>query len=612
MKTMQSKGDVADKVAAAIRRVPLFAGLSDELLREAAGRTQVIQLEAGEELLSPGAPPDGFFLVLGGELQVLVSPARGGDKVEIARFGPGQSVGIATALLGRPIPSTLASLGVSTVIQFEPRFFEAMAERAPGFGLAVAKVLAERVALAVERIPIPEADPDLVPQAELLDFLPREFMERHRVLPLSVSGETLTIGFVDDPSPEVVQRLRTYLQAMELRIVRVDAQRLNQALGSRVGKQEGAAPGAPADPALLDRLLRAMVSEGASDLHLAGGQRPRWRIDGDMREIADIPPLGPGAALEMLADAVPDMRRKEFLAANDTDFAHEIPGVARFRVNLFRDTGGVGAVVRLVPLAIIGLEQLGMPPAVAGFCSLPKGLVLVTGPTGSGKSTTLAAMVDNINGSRQEHIVTLEDPVEFIHSSKKGFVNQREVGLHTESFARALRAALREDPDIVLVGEMRDLETVSLALETANTGHLVLATLHTATAISTIDRIVGLFPADEQNRIRNTLADVLKGVVSQNLLKRRGGGRVAAVEILAVNWAVSNLIREAKTHMITTAMQTGKAEGNQLLNDSLAELVKGGKVEYQEALSKALDKADLARRLGRPPAPETPRKPHGP
>ncbi len=240
-----------------------------------------------------------------------------------------------------------------------------------------------------------------------------------------------------------------------------------------------------------------------------------------------------------------------------------------------------------------------MPPVVTRFCALPKGLVLVTGPTGSGKSTTLAAMVDLINRTRAVHIITLEDPVEFVHVSGKAMVNQREVGAHTSSFARALRAALREDPDIVLVGEMRDLETVSMALETANTGHLVLGTLHTATAMSTVDRIVNLFPAEQQNAVRATLADVLKGVVSQNLLRRIGGGRVAALEILVVSYSAANLIREAKVHQIANVMQTGKAAGNQLLNDSLAALVTAKTVAYEEALSKAVDKADLARRFNR-------------
>lgn len=603
MKTVPNQGSVAQKVAAAMRKVPLFGSFGDDLIREASGLAQVLQLEPGEALYRQGEPPDGFFVVLSGVVRVLVV-ASGGEKIEVARFEPGQSVGLSGALLGRKYTALFESEAVSNVIKFDSQFLETMAARAPGFGLDVAKVLAERLAVAVDRIPIPDADPKVMPPTELLELLPREFMERHRLLPLSVSGDVLTVGFVDDPSPEIIQRLRTYVSAMELRIVRVDARRLNQALGSRVGKREGAAPGGSLDPALLDRLLRAMVSEGASDLHLAGGQRPRWRIDGDMREIEDVPPLAPDAVLELLASALPAMRHEEFTATNDTDFAHEIPGVARFRVNLFRDSGGIGAVLRRIPMSIVGLEQLSMPPAVASFCSLPKGLVLVTGPTGSGKSTTLAAMVDLINGSRKEHIITLEDPVEFVHASKKSFVNQREVGLHTQTFGRALRAALREDPDVVLVGEMRDLETVSLALETANTGHLVLATLHTATAISTIDRIVGLFPSEEQNRIRATLADVLKGVVSQNLLKRKGGGRVAAVEILVVNAAVANLIRETKTHMITSAMQTGKAAGNQLLNEALAKLVTEGKVEYEEALTKAVDKADLARRLHRPPVQE--------
>jgi twitching motility protein PilT len=301
----------------------------------------------------------------------------------------------------------------------------------------------------------------------------------------------------------------------------------------------------------------------------------------------------------MLEKAIPPGRRDEFLTTSDSDFAHEIAGISRFRVNLFRDRGGNGAVLRRIPTAIVALEQLGMPPIVASFCTVPKGLVLVTGPTGSGKSTTLAAMVDKINASRRSHVLTLEDPVEFVHESKSSFVNQREVGSHTTSFSRALRAALREDPDVVLVGEMRDLETVSMALEIANTGHLVLATLHTSTAISTIDRIVSMFPADQQNRVQATLADVLRGVVSQNLLRRKGGGRVAAVEVLVNNHAVANLIREAKTQMLTSAMQTGKTAGNQLLNESLARLVTEGKVEYEEAQSKAVDKTDLARRLNR-------------
>jgi twitching motility protein PilT len=432
-----------------------------------------------------------------------------------------------------------------------------------------------------------------------LALLPHEFMTRHRLLALSVDGEVATIGFADPPTPEVVQRIRTHLPAMELRAVRVASHLLDEALRTRVGSGKAAEAGPTADRAALERLLRAMSTEGASDLHLAGGQRPRWRIDGEIHEIADVPVLGPETALELLGSALPDRNREEFAQTNDTDFALELAGAARFRVNLFRDLGGVGAVLRMIPTTILSLERLGMPKVVAQLCALPKGLVLVTGPTGSGKSTTLAAMVDLINRTRREHVVSLEDPVEFVHASQASLVNQREVGPHTSSFARAIRAALREDPDIILVGEMRDLETVSLALEAANTGHLVLATLHTSTAISTVERIIGLFPPEEQSRIQVTLADVMRGVVSQVLLRRIGGGRVAALEILIVNVAVSNLIREGKVHQIASAMQTGKAIGNQMLNESLAALARSGTVEVDEALAKAVDKVDLARRLGR-------------
>ena len=599
MKSMPVQGPAVDRVAAAVRGGPLFRGLSDDQLRQAVARTNLVRLEAGETLVRAGEPPEGFFLVLDGELRVLMATAAGKEQIEVARFGAGQMVGVASLLIDRPSDATVSAVAVSTVVGFSRGFFQSMVEQVPMFGLAVARTLAERLAIAVERIPVPEADPELQPSDKALALLPRDFMERHRVVPLAVAGDVVTIGYGDEPTPEVVQRIRTHLPAMELRALRISSRRLSEILRTRAGAAPAAVDRPAAEKGALERLLRAMATEGASDLHLAGGQRPRWRIDGEIREIADIPALGPDAVLELLGGVLPDRSREEFAATNDTDFALDLAGVARFRVNLFRDCGGAGAVLRLIPSAILSLEQLGMPPVVAQLCAIPKGLVLVTGPTGSGKSTTLAAMVDMINRTRREHVVTLEDPVEFVHASQASLVNQREVGSHTSSFARAIRAALREDPDIILVGEMRDLETVSLALEAANTGHLVLATLHTATAVSTIERILGLFPPEEQARVQVTLADVVRGVVSQVLLRRIGGGRVAALEILIVNAAVSNLIREGKTHQIVSSMQTGKAIGNRLLNESLAELVRVGTVEVDEALSKAVDKADLARRLGR-------------
>lgn len=599
MKSMAIQAANLDRAVEALRRSALFRSLSDEQLRAAAGQAELLQLEAGEEVVGQGEVPSGLVIVTAGELGILQALEGSGEKVEVARFAPFDAVGIAGALLGQPSAVSVAAVARTTVISLRSGVLERLAEQVPGFGLDVARVLAERLARALGSFPIPEADPEVVARGGLLDLLPHDLMARLRVVPLETRGQSVTVGLADEPTPELLGRLRTHLPGAELRPVRLSARQLDHLLAGHAGVAApgGAAPAA--DPALLERLLRATVAEGASDLHLSAGQRPRWRIDGDMREIADAPVLGADAVMQLLGPALPERNRQEFAASNDTDFAHALPGVARFRVNLFRDIGGIGAVFRQIPAKVLSLEQLGMPPVVARFCALPKGLVLVTGPTGSGKSTTLAAMVDHINRTRQEHIVTLEDPVEFVHASGKAMLNQREVGPHTSSFSRALRAALREDPDIVLVGEMRDLETVSMALETANTGHLVLATLHTSTAASTVERIVNLFPTEQQNTIRATLADVLKGVVSQNLLRRVGGGRVAAMEILVVNAAVANLIRESRTVQIANVMQTGKAAGNQLLNDSLAALVGAKTVEYEEALSKAVDKADLARRFNR-------------
>ncbi|MDH3627468.1 MAG: type IV pilus twitching motility protein PilT [Acidobacteriota bacterium] len=336
-----------------------------------------------------------------------------------------------------------------------------------------------------------------------------------------------------------------------------------------------------------------MFEMGASDLHLSSGETPMIRVHGGMTALEGRPANSDTETRELLWAIMPERNREEFRETNDSDFAYEIEGISRFRANVFRDRNGIGGVFRTIPTEILTAEQLDLPPAILRLCNLHKGLVVVTGPTGSGKSTTLAAMVDHINKTRKDHIITIEDPIEFVHQNRGCLVNQREVGTHTEGFKRALRAALREDPDIVLVGEMRDLETVAIAIETAETGHLVFGTLHTTTACSTVDRVIDQFPGDRQSQIRTMLSESLKGVVAQTLLKKKGGGRVAALEVLIVTPAISNLIREGKTFQIPSLMQTGKKIGMTLLNDALAELVKKGLVEPEEAYSKSIDKAGL-------------------
>ncbi|QDV05359.1 Twitching mobility protein [Planctomycetes bacterium Poly30] len=342
--------------------------------------------------------------------------------------------------------------------------------------------------------------------------------------------------------------------------------------------------------AWIDALFTRMVELGASDLHMSSKTKPQFRLHGDMVPIQECAVIEPDQMAQILREIAPADAWKDFEKNNDLDFAYYLPGVARFRVNFFQDNRGPGAVFRQIPEEILTCDQLNLPPAVRELCFLSKGLVVVTGPTGSGKSTTLAAMIDHINKNRADHILTIEDPIEFVHKDQKCLINQREVGAHTASFKRALKAALREDPDIVLVGEMRDLETIEIAIETAETGHLVFGTLHTTTAASTVDRIIDQFPADRQSQIRTMLSSSLKGVVAQTLCKKQAGGRVAALEVLLVNSAVSSLIREGKTHQITSSMQMGGKVGMRLLNDSLAELVRTGTVSPSEAYIKAVDK----------------------
>ncbi|OHB34029.1 MAG: type IV pili twitching motility protein PilT [Desulfuromonadaceae bacterium GWC2_58_13] len=349
--------------------------------------------------------------------------------------------------------------------------------------------------------------------------------------------------------------------------------------------------------AKIDGLFKMMKQQGASDLHISSGSPPILRQHGEMEKL-NFPPLTNDQAKALLFEILNQEQRTQFEETRDLDFAYELAGIARFRGNILDTYRGIAGVFRIIPSKILSADDLNLPAGIRKMCHLKKGLVLVTGPTGSGKSTTLAAMIDLINCTRREHILTLEDPLEFIHENKLSLMNQRQIGLHTLSFAAALKGALREDPDVILVGEMRDLETISLAMTAAETGHLVYGTLHTNSAPKTIDRIIDAFPKDAQEQVRTMLGESLKGVVCQQLMKTADGkGRIAAHEILIGNAAVSNLIREGKTFQIPSIMQTAKGEGMQLMDQRILELLKEKKITPEEAHRCAVDKRSFEQYL---------------
>jgi twitching motility protein PilT len=353
--------------------------------------------------------------------------------------------------------------------------------------------------------------------------------------------------------------------------------------------------------AKLDAFFKLMFDTGASDLHIVSGQPPILRVHGELERVK-YDPLDDENLRQMLYEIAPEQKVKTFEETGDVDFGYEIPNVARFRANYFMQKYGCGAVFRQIPTKILTADELGLPPILKKSAMLHKGLVLVTGPTGSGKSTTLAAVVDHANKHRKDHIITIEDPIEFVHSPQGCLVNHREVGIHTRSFSAALRGALREDPDIIMVGEMRDLETIRLALEAANTGHLVFGTLHTTSAAKTIDRVIEVFPAEEQAQVRNGLSTGLKVVVAQNLFKRVDKkGRCAALEILVCTAAIGNLIREGKTVQIPSAIQTGKQFGMQTLDDAIMGVLQKGWISPEEAYDKSIDKTKFKPLLKTPP-----------
>jgi len=350
--------------------------------------------------------------------------------------------------------------------------------------------------------------------------------------------------------------------------------------------------------AKIDALFKMMKEQKASDLHLSSGNPPIFRLHGEMVRL-QFKALSHEELVPILMEILSDEQREHFQKHNDLDFAYSVPGLARFRGNILMTHRGIAAVFRIIPAKILTADELGLPEGVRRMTMFKKGLVLVTGPTGSGKSTTLAAMIDLINSTRKEHILTLEDPLEFIHENKLSLLNQRQIGEHTDSFGSALRAALREDPDIILVGEMRDLETIQLAMSAAETGHLVFGTLHTNTAAKTIDRIIDVFPKESRDQVRTMLSESLKGVVCQQLLKNaEGNGRVAAFEIMLGTPAIGNLIREAKTFQITSIIQTAKKDGMQLMDQHLLDLLKTKQVNADEAYRCAIDKKQFEQYLG--------------
>ena len=591
MKNIPIEGDVLPQVLTAMKKSDMLSDLSENSLTQIAARAQLIQFDPDEIIIQEKDAADSFFLLISGEVAVLYHQASVEEAIELGRIKPIRVIGEIGLLLNDPRSATIKAIETTRMLRFDSALFNYMFENVPAFGPNVCRNLALRVQQLSARMPLPQLDKNAPPPPrDVVLMLPIDFIIRHRVLPLSVTENKLRIGFINDPNTNVIGAIRRFLPSMELQMVHIDNAYFDTVVGSVSGVQDwSAAEEKPVTDTSedtvvspkLDQLLKRLVGEGASDLHLSAGHPPYWRIDGDLKPIQDASPLGHEEVLELLSPVMDRRTKNNFYENKDVDFIYAVPDLARFRVNMFYDDQGISAVLRFIPSKILTFEQLGLPETLKSLCDHPKGLVLVTGPTGSGKSTTLAAMINYINQNRHEHIVTMEDPIEFAHTSQKSLINQREIGRHAKSYARALTAALREDPDIILVGEMRDLETIALALETSNTGHLVFGTLHTATAISTMARVIDAFPPDQQDQVRVSLADSLVGVVSQDLCKCRDGGRVAAIEVLVVNLAISNLIREQKYNQIASMMQTGKAQGNILLNEALEKLVKRKKIEYK-------------------------------
>ena len=490
-------------------------------------------------------------------------------------------------------------------------------------GVPLAKVLVSRglvgerdlVAAVAHQMSMPFHDFDHQPINPMVDrVIPAELARRHLAVAVDIDGNNLIVAMEDPSGAEVIEQLQvaTGWTIRPVLAVRSDLKRLVHAMYGGTKSESGIEidlVDAPAETGLaadlpegevhVNELLERVVELGGSDLHLTAGIHPSVRVHGDIKPLTEFAELNGSEIRRMIYGILTQKQREKFENDLELDTSHSVPGVGRFRVNVFLQRDSMGAVMRTIPYEIVPLASLGLPPSVAEFANLPRGLVLVTGPTGSGKSTTLASLVDIINATKPCHIMTVEDPIEFLHNHKAAVVNQREVGEDTHSFSLALKHVLRQDPDVILVGEMRDLETISTALTAAETGHLVFATLHTQDAPQSIDRVIDVFPAHQQQQIRVQLASALQGVVTQQLVPRVGGkGRAVAAEVLVATPAVRNLIREGKTHQIYSSMQAGARYGMVTMDQSLAALVKAGQIGMDVALERCANEDDLKRLAG--------------
>jgi len=454
---------------------------------------------------------------------------------------------------------------------------------------------AQLVATAADRLGLEFVDLDSVkPDPRLARRLPEATARQVRAAPVSEDEEGLVIATADPTDGEMVSWLATHV-GVSVRAVAAVPGAVDRYLDRLYARpldthRPAATP--------LDRLLAAVIDQGGSDLHVSVGKPPGIRVDGHIWPMQGQPELTPEVARDLVLSGLTDDQRRRFEEDLELDCSYTAEGVGRFRLNAFVQRGNLGAVLRAIPLHVPEFSELGLPAAIADLATLPRGLVLVTGPTGSGKSTTLASLVDIVNRTRRAHIMTVEDPIEFLHQHKQCTVNQREVGQDTHSFAAALKHVLRQDPDVILVGEMRDLETIATALTAAETGHLVFGTLHTQSAPQSIDRIIDVFPAHQQQQIRTQLSATLRGVVTQQLVPRVGGGRAVAAEVLIASNAVRTLIRDGKTHQIASTMQSGAKQGMQTMDSCLAQLVRDGRVSYEVAAEHCQDEEDLRRLVG--------------